>query len=77
MSQKGINNMPDHTVNIGDAERTTQDRVVAFLKQLGYRYLGNEQDNQIDHSCLDSNHLKDWLKKQHRYNEQILRLFSY
>ena len=46
MSQKGINNMPDHTVNIGDAERTTQDRVVAFLKQLGYRYLGNEQNNK-------------------------------
>ncbi len=51
------------TINIGQSERTTQNRVVAlFCEKLGYRYLGNLQG--LANKNIREADLLDWLAKQ-------------
>ena len=51
------------TINIGQSERTTQNRVVAlFCEKLGYRYLGNLQG--LANKNIREADLLDWLAKR-------------
>ena len=56
--------MSDLTVNVGDPERATQNRVVTFFsEQLGYTYNGNEMNNRVDHPCMDVEMFRSWLRR--------------
>ncbi|MEJ1418623.1 MAG: hypothetical protein RPU91_16325, partial [Candidatus Sedimenticola sp. (ex Thyasira tokunagai)] len=49
---------------VGQLERTTQNRVVAlFQKQLGYGYYGDWQE-RADNSNIEKSYLRDWLIRQ-------------
>lgn len=49
---------------VGQIERLTQNRVVALLRdRLGYRYLGNWQD-EVRSSPVEEHVLRDWLLKR-------------
>ncbi|MES9879282.1 MAG: HsdR family type I site-specific deoxyribonuclease [Sedimenticola sp.] len=49
---------------VGQLERTTQNRVVAlFQKQLGYDYYGDWQE-RADNSNIEEGYLRDWLMRQ-------------
>ena len=51
------------TIDIGQSERTTQNRVVAlFCEKLGYRYLGNLQG--LANKNIREADLLAWLAKQ-------------
>jgi type I restriction enzyme, R subunit len=55
---------------VGQKERPTQNRVVALLKKLGYRYLGNWQDRP-NNSNIEEAHLRAFLKRQGHNNSLI------
>jgi len=49
---------------IGQRERFTQQQVLRFFQhELGYRYLGNWQD-QANNRCIEEDLLKSWLARQ-------------
>ena len=49
--------------SIGQRERATQHRVVALFQELGYRYLGNLEE-QSNNRNIDVNLLTAWLTKR-------------
>lgn len=65
--------MSDLTVNVGDPERATQNRVVTFFsEQLGYTYNGNEMNNRVDHPCMDVEMFRSWLRRQNKYKDDMI-----
>ena len=49
---------------VGERERRTQQRVIAFLRDgLGYRYLG-DWTNRLDNQNIGEGPLREWLKRQ-------------
>ena len=58
--------------NIDEAERTTQNRVIAlFTEQLDYDYLGDWQDQQ--RTCpIEEDRLRAFLVRQQRYSDVLI-----
>ena len=52
------------------SERETQDRVVALLQTMGYRYLGNLMDQSS--SNIREDDLKDWLTARGEYTPDVV-----
>jgi type I restriction enzyme R subunit len=61
---------------IGQIERTTQNRIIAlFTKRLGFKYLGNWEDNPAN-SNVEEVYLKPFLKSSN-YNDTLIRKAIY
>ena len=57
--------------NIGQKERTTQNRIVAlFRNQLGYAYYGDWQE-RADNANIEEQYLRAWLSKQGVANSMV------
>lgn len=58
--------------NVWDIERLTQNRVIDFMQsELWYTYLWNWEEEERT-SCVEIDRLKNWLKKQNKYNDDII-----
>ena len=59
--------------DIGQAEKDTQDRLIAlFRDELKYRFLGNWTDRE-GNSNIEESILTDWLSKSGYSSEQVNR----
>lgn len=58
--------------NIGKIERITQNRIIdLFQKELGYRYLGNWEEREIN-SNVEEEILFEWLHNKKQYSQSLV-----